>query len=53
MVEQALAEQYAASGRKQREIGEFTYAAQGWARERRVITRLEYAEPRATTRASW
>lgn len=42
MVEQALAEQYAASGIKQREIGEFAYAAQGWARERRVITRLEY-----------
>lgn len=42
MVEQALAEQYAATGEKQREIGEFTYAAQGWARERRVITRLEY-----------
>ena len=42
MVEQALDEQYGASGRKQREIGEFTYAAQGWARERRVLTRLEY-----------
>ena len=42
MVEQALAEQYAATGEKQREIGEFTYAAQGWARERRVIARLEY-----------
>lgn len=42
MVEQALAEQYAASGVKQREIGEFTYAAHGWARERRVISRLEY-----------
>lgn len=42
MVEQALAEQYAASGTKQREIGEFTYAAKGWAHERRVIARLEY-----------
>jgi len=41
-VEQALAEQYAASGSKQREIGEFSYAAQSWAHERRVITRLEY-----------
>jgi len=41
-VEQALAEQYAARGSKQREIGEFSYAAQSWAHERRVITRLEY-----------
>ncbi len=29
---------------KQREIGEFVYAAQSWAKERRVITRLEYGE---------
>ena len=42
MVEQALAEQYASTGLKQREIGEFRYAAQGWAHERRVICRLEY-----------
>jgi len=42
MVEQALAEQYASTGVKQREIGEFRYAAQGWAHERRVICRLEY-----------
>ncbi len=41
MVEQALAEQTAASGIKQREIGEFTCAAQGWAHKRRVIARLE------------
>lgn len=25
-------------------MGEFVYAAQTWARERRVITRLEYGE---------
>ena len=42
MAELALAEQYAASGSKQREIGEFSYAADSWDRERRVITRLEY-----------
>ena len=30
------------SGLKQRELGEFVYAAQSWATERRVITRLEY-----------
>ena len=29
---------------KQREIGEFMYAAQSWPIERRVITRLEYGE---------
>ena len=42
MSELALGEQYAASGMKQREIGEFSYAADSWDRERRVITRLEY-----------
>lgn len=42
MVELALAEQYQATGLKQREIGEFTHAADTWDRERRVITRLEY-----------
>jgi len=42
MSELALGEQYAASGVKQREIGEFSYAAESWDRERRVITRLEY-----------
>ena len=30
------------TGVKQREIGEFVYAAQSWSKERRVITRLEY-----------
>jgi hypothetical protein len=42
MAELALAEHYAASGVKQREIGQFSYAADSWERERRVITRLEY-----------
>lgn len=42
MAELALAEQYVASGMKQREIGEFRYAAESWDRERRVLTRLEY-----------
>jgi hypothetical protein len=41
-VEAALAEQYEATGIKQREIGEFGYAAGSWEHERRVITRLEY-----------
>jgi hypothetical protein len=42
MLEQAPAEQYASTGLKQREIGEFRYAAHGWAHERRMICRLEY-----------
>ena len=40
-VERAMKDAYEASGIKQRELGEFVYAAQSWARERRVITRLE------------
>jgi hypothetical protein len=35
---------YEQTGLKQREVGEFLYAAQTWAKERRVITRLEYGE---------
>lgn len=42
IVELALADAYAASATKQREIGEFVYAASSWQHERRVITRLEY-----------
>ena len=42
LVELALADRYEATGLKQREIGEFTYAADTWQIERRVITRLEY-----------
>ena len=33
---------YEQSGEKQREIGEFVYAAQSWDIPRRVVTRLEY-----------
>jgi hypothetical protein len=44
VAEAALADAYRASGAKQRLIGEFSYAAQSWPRERRVITRLEYGE---------
>jgi hypothetical protein len=43
LVELALKEQYEQSGHKQREIGEFRYAADSWNIERRVITRLEYS----------
>jgi hypothetical protein len=42
LAEAALADAYAASGVKQRLIGEFAYAAKSWPHERRVITRLEY-----------
>jgi hypothetical protein len=42
LVELALKDQYEQSGHKQREIGEFRYAADSWDVERRVITRLEY-----------
>jgi hypothetical protein len=37
-----LADAYGRTGVKQRWIDEFTYAAETWNRERRVITRLEY-----------
>jgi hypothetical protein len=43
-LELAMKEEFAVTGRKQREVGEFMYAAQTWAKERRVITRLEYGE---------
>jgi Transposase DDE domain group 1 len=42
LAEASLADAYAASGTKQRLIGEFGYAAKSWPHERRVITRLEY-----------
>lgn len=38
-----LADEYERSGTKQRLIDEFTYAADSWDIERRVITRLEHA----------
>jgi hypothetical protein len=41
-LELSMKDDYQSSGVKQREVGEFMYAAQSWARERRVITRLEY-----------
>ncbi len=43
-LELSMKDEYQRSGLKQRELGDFLYAAQSWARERRVITRLEYGE---------
>jgi hypothetical protein len=40
----AMKEQYEQSGVKQRWVDEFSYAAQSWPHERRVITRLEWSE---------
>ena len=37
-----VADRHRASGAKERLIGEFTYAARSWNRERRVIARLEH-----------
>jgi hypothetical protein len=42
LAELALADRYQRVGTKQRMIGEFTYAAGSWDRERRVIARLEH-----------
>ena len=42
--EQALKDQYECTGAKQRLVGEFSYAAQSWPHERRVVTRLEWGE---------
>jgi hypothetical protein len=42
--EAALADAYKAHKTKQRLIGEFSYAAQSWPHERRVITRLEHGD---------
>lgn len=39
-----MKDEFALTQTKQREIGEFMYAAQSWPIERRVITRLEYGE---------
>ena len=41
-LELAMKDSFEKTGLKQREVGEFVYAAQSWARERRMITRLEY-----------
>ena len=43
-LELAMKDAFGQTELKQREIGEFFYAAQSWAKERRVITRLEYGE---------
>jgi DDE family transposase len=40
----AMKEHYEHSGVKQRLVGEFSYAAQSWPYERRVLTRLEWGE---------
>jgi hypothetical protein len=40
----ALKDQYEQSKTKQRLVGEFSYAAQSWPHERRVITRLEWGD---------
>jgi hypothetical protein len=42
--ELAMKDQYEHTGLKQRWVGEFSYAAQSWTHERRVITRLEWGE---------
>ncbi len=43
-LELVMRQEFVATGCKQREVGEFVYAAQSWSKERRVITRLEYGE---------
>ena len=43
-LELAMKDEFERTAHKQREVGEFVYAAQRWARQRRVITRLEYGE---------
>lgn len=43
-MELSMKEAFEHSAVKQREVGEFMYAAQSWAKERRVITRLEFGE---------
>ena len=43
-LELAMKDEFKLTGIKQREIGEFFYAAQSWATQRRVITRLEYGD---------
>lgn len=43
-MELEMKEAFEASALKQREVAEFVYGAHSWARERRVITRLEWGE---------
>lgn len=42
VAQEVLAEQHRSEGGKQRWIGEFSYAARSWDRQRRVIARLEH-----------
>jgi Transposase DDE domain group 1 len=42
--ELAMKEAFEQTGTKQREVGEFQYAAVSWPHERRVITRLEFGQ---------
>lgn len=42
--QQALHDEYQRTNIKQRLVGEFSYAAQSWPHERRVITRLEWGD---------
>jgi hypothetical protein len=42
LVQLVMQEQFEKTGQKQREVGEFVYAADSWDRQRRVITRLEH-----------
>jgi len=50
LAELAIADAWRESGQKQRLIGEFTYAAKTWKRERRVIARLEHGAQGANPR---
>lgn len=50
LAELALAEAFQRAGTKRRLIGEFSYAARSWDRERRVIARLEHGEQGANPR---
>jgi Transposase DDE domain group 1 len=43
-MELSMKDAFEQTGQKQRAVGEFVYAAQSWARQRRVITRLEYGQ---------
>lgn len=43
-LELSMKDEFVHTKTKQREVGEFMYAAQSWPIERRVITRLEYGE---------
>ena len=44
LVALAMRDAFEQTGLKQREVGEFMYATQSWARQRRVISRLEFGQ---------